>query len=59
MTKYREILWIRSIGFSDRTITSTCHVSSNTRVKVVKTSKKQMKCISHGLWKTRNWQMQI
>lgn len=34
MTKYREILRLRSLGFSERNIASSCGVSRNTVAKV-------------------------
>ena len=30
MTKYREILWLKSLGFSDRNVARSCSVSRNT-----------------------------
>ena len=36
MTKYREILRLKSLGFSDRNIASSCGVSRNTVAKVTK-----------------------
>lgn len=35
MTKYREILRLKSLKFSERAIASTCHVSRNTVSKVL------------------------
>ena len=36
MTKYREILRLKSLGFSERNIAHSCGVSRNTVAKVVK-----------------------
>lgn len=36
MTKYREILRLKSLGFSERNITQGCGVSCNTISKVLK-----------------------
>ena len=36
MTKYREILRLRSLGFSERNIATSCGVSRNTVAKVTK-----------------------
>lgn len=36
MTKYREILRLKSLGFSERNIAQSCSVSRNTVSKVVK-----------------------
>ena len=36
MTKYREILRLKSLGFSERNIEHSCGVSRNTIAKVVK-----------------------
>ena len=36
MTKYREILRLKSLGFSERSIAHSCGVSRNTVAKVVK-----------------------
>ena len=36
MTKYREILRLKSLGFSDRNIAHSCGVSRNTVAKVIK-----------------------
>ena len=36
MTKYREILLLKSLGFSERNIAHSCGVSRNTVAKVVK-----------------------
>ena len=36
MTKYREILRLKSLGFSDRNIAHSCSVSRNTVAKVTK-----------------------
>lgn len=36
MTKYREILRLKSLGFSDRNIAHSCGVSRNTVAKVTK-----------------------
>ena len=36
MTKYREILCLKSLGFSERNIAHSCGVSRNTVAKVVK-----------------------
>ena len=35
MTKYREILRLKSLEFSERAIANTCHVSRNTVSKVL------------------------
>ena len=35
MTKYREILRLKSLGFSDRNIARSCSVSRNTVKRVV------------------------
>lgn len=39
MTKYREILRLKSLGFSDRAIATNCHVSRNTVAKVLSKAK--------------------
>lgn len=39
MTKYREILRLTSLGFTQRSIVSNCSVSQKTVVKVQKRSK--------------------
>lgn len=36
MTQYREILRLKSLGFSDRNTAHSCGVSQNTVVKVTK-----------------------
>ena len=36
MTKYREILRLKSLGFSERNIAQSCGVSRNTVAKVLK-----------------------
>lgn len=36
MTKYREILRLKSLGFSERNIAASCGVSRNTVAKVTK-----------------------
>ena len=36
MTKYREILRLKSLGFSERNIATSCGVSRNTVAKVTK-----------------------
>ena len=36
MTKYREILRLQSLGFSERNIAQSCGVSRNTVAKVLK-----------------------
>lgn len=36
MTKYREILRLKSLGFSERNIAHSCGVSRNTVAKVIK-----------------------
>ncbi len=36
MTKYREILRLKSLGFSERNIAHSCGVSRNTVARVVK-----------------------
>lgn len=36
MTKYREILRLKSLGFSERNITTSCGVTRNTVAKVTK-----------------------
>ena len=36
MTKYREILRLKSLGFSERSIATSCGVSRNTVSKVTK-----------------------
>lgn len=36
MTKYREILRLKSLGFSERNIAQSCGVSRNTIAKVLK-----------------------
>ena len=36
MTKYREILRLKSLGFSERNIALSCTVSRNTVSKVIK-----------------------
>ena len=36
MTQYREILRLKSLGFSDRNIAHSCEVSRNTVAKVTK-----------------------
>ena len=36
MTKYREILRLKSLEFSERAIANTCHVSRNTVSKVLR-----------------------
>ena len=36
MTQYREILRLKSLGFSDRNIAHSCGVSRNTVAKVTK-----------------------
>lgn len=36
MTKYREILCLKNLGFSERNIAHSCGVSRNTVAKVVK-----------------------
>ena len=46
MTKYREILRLKSLGFSDRNIARSCSVSRNT---VMPKSIRQMRWMSHGL----------
>ena len=38
MTKYREILRLKSLGFSERNIAQSCGVSRNTVAKVLKGS---------------------
>lgn len=38
MTKYREILRLKSLGFSNRNIAHSCGVSRNTIAKVTKKS---------------------
>ena len=38
MTKYREILRLKSLGFSERNIAQSCGVSRNTVAKVLKKS---------------------
>ncbi len=48
MTKYREILRLKSLGFSERNIAQSCGVSRNTVAKVLK--KRQRKSIFHGRW---------
>lgn len=47
MTKYREILRLKSLGFSERNIAQSCGVSRNTVAKVLK---RQRKSIFHGRW---------
>lgn len=39
MTKYREILRLKSLGFSERAIATNCHVSRNTVAKVLSKAK--------------------
>lgn len=34
MTSYREILWLKNLGFSERNIVQSCGVSRNTISKV-------------------------
>ena len=41
MTKYREILCLKSLGFSERNIAQSCGVSRNTVAKVLKSSGNQ------------------
>ena len=41
MTKYREILRLKSLGFSERNIAHSCGVSRNTVAKVVKKAAQQ------------------
>ena len=36
MTKYREILRLKGLEFSERAIANTCHVSRNTVSKVLR-----------------------
>ena len=40
MTKYREILRLKNLGFSDRNIAHSCGVSRNTVAKVTKKAEK-------------------
>ena len=47
MTKYREILRLKSLGFSERNIAQSCGVSRNTVAKVLKM---QRKLSFHGRW---------
>ena len=47
MTKYREILRLKSLGFSERNIAQSCGVSRNT---VAKVKKRQRKSSFHGRW---------
>ena len=45
MTKYREILRLKDLGFSDWSIAQSCGVSRNTVAKVLKKAT-EMKCWS-------------
>ena len=36
MTKYREIIWLTGVGFSQRSIMASCGVVQKTAVKVQK-----------------------
>lgn len=47
MTKYREILRLKSLGFSERNIAQSCGVSRNTVAKVLK--KAACKLRSNGM----------
>ena len=44
MTKYREILRLKNLGFSDPNIAHSCGVSRNTVAKVTKKAEKMSKC---------------
>ena len=41
MTKYREILRLKSLGFSERNIAQSCGVSRNTVAKVLKKDRRK------------------
>ena len=48
MTKYREILRLKSLGFSERNIAHSCGVSRNTVAKVIKQAAENKSFLATG-----------